>query len=320
MSFFDLNEKICFCRIQLPLLDKVRLNKQTEFMERFYTSPVSSIAPEDFDPLVELAVSEDCPDYDITSESVFPPEKTGSAILITREEGIFCGSPVVESLLRKFPGSFTYEIHKSEGSIMMKGEKLLSLSGSLNVILRVERPLLNFLQYLSGIATTTWKLAREYPRLMILDTRKTLPGYRKLAKYAVFTGGGANHRISLSDMGLIKDNHVALCGSMQTAVKKIRERFPDRKVELEIDGLHQLEEAIGSEPDIILLDNFSIEDTEKAVQEIRKKNNKIRIECSGGITPEKLESLSRFGDIGVSMGYLTHTTRFLDLSLEIQGG
>jgi nicotinate-nucleotide pyrophosphorylase (carboxylating) len=185
--------------------------------------------------------------------------------------------------------------------------------------LRIERVLLNFLQYLSGIATEANKISKKYEnRLLIFDTRKTLPGYRKLAKYAVYIGGACNHRQNLSDMGLIKDNHVAMSGSILEAVSKIRKNFPDRKIELEIDGLFQLDEALKASPDIIMLDNFSIEDTKIAVEKIKLEKPNIRIECSGGITPEKLDALSNFGTIGVSMGYLTHTTRFLDLSLEIE--
>ncbi|MDX1958616.1 MAG: carboxylating nicotinate-nucleotide diphosphorylase [Leptospiraceae bacterium] len=286
-------------------------------MERYYTNPVNTISPEDFEPLLTIGLSEDCPTIDITSESIFSNQIQAKANLVTREDGIFCGSQVLSLIQTKFPNEFFFEILKQEGSEMKSAETLVKLEGKLNTLLRVERILLNLLQYLSGIATNVHQLVKQYPNLLILDTRKTLPGYRKLVKYAVYTGGGANHRLNLSDMGLIKDNHVTRAGSITLAVNSIREKFPDKKIELEIDGLHQLEEAIRSNPDIILLDNFSIEDTKTAVEAIRAKSS-IRIECSGGITPEKLSSLSTLGDIGVSMGYLTHTTRFLDLSLELE--
>lgn len=286
-------------------------------MDRFYTSPIDHLDKADFRPLLALAILEDCPDHDITSEAIFAETDTAIANLITREDGIFAGGDVFAALQEFFPETFSFQLLKQEGEKLQKGDLIATLSGNLRVLLRIERILLNFLQYLSGIASNVNKLVLQYPELFILDTRKTLPGYRKLVKYAVYMGGGANHRIHLSDMGLIKDNHIAMSGSIQSAVQAVRNKFPNRKVELEIDGLFQLEEAILAKPDMILLDNFSIEDTKIAVQRLRTEAPSIRIECSGGITPEKLNSLSEIGQVGVSMGYLTHTTRFMDLSLEI---
>jgi nicotinate-nucleotide pyrophosphorylase (carboxylating) len=286
-------------------------------MTRAYTSPVSELRTEDISTLVKLALSEDCIDHDITSESIFSIKEKAKARIFAKEFGILCGSKIAEELNNQTNQQIIFEFHKQDGDIFNPNETILSLEGNLVTLLKIERPLLNFLQYLSGISTETYKIAKKYEgRLFIFDTRKTLPAYRTLAKYAVYTGGGYNHRLNLSDMALIKDNHVALSGSISNAVKKIRDKFPDRKLELEIDGLSQLEEAISSKPDIILLDNFSIQDTMIAVKKIRENSN-IQIECSGGITPDKLDELAKIGLIGVSMGYLTHTTRFLDLSLEI---
>lgn len=288
-------------------------------MNRFYTSPISTLISSDFTDLVRLALKEDMPDRDITSESIFSKEQKANATLIAKEAGVLAGSIVIEELNKQTGNQITYQIFKQDGESFNPKDILLTIEGSLIVILRIERVLLNFLQYLSGIATEANKISKKYEnRLLIFDTRKTLPGYRKLAKYAVYIGGACNHRQNLSDMGLIKDNHVAMSGSILEAVSKIRKNFPDRKIELEIDGLFQLDEALKASPDIIMLDNFSIEDTKIAVEKIKLEKPNIRIECSGGITPEKLDALSNFGTIGVSMGYLTHTTRFLDLSLEIE--
>lgn len=288
-------------------------------MDRFYTQPIDKLEAVDFRNLVQLALEEDKPEQDITSEAIFSPEQQATATLIAKESGILAGSIVLDELNRQTGNQFSYEIFKKEGGEFFSKDKILKLQGSLIVILRVERVLLNFLQYLSGIATEAHKISNKYKdRLMIFDTRKTLPGYRKLAKYAVYIGGACNHRQNLSDMGLIKDNHVAMSGSIQNAVDQIRTKFPNKKIELEIDGLFQLDDAIKAAPDIIMLDNFSIPDTIIAVGKIKKEKPNIRIECSGGITPQKLDDLSRMGSIGVSMGYLTHTTRFLDLSLEIE--
>jgi nicotinate-nucleotide pyrophosphorylase (carboxylating) len=288
-------------------------------MNRFYTSPISTLNSSDFTDLVRLALKEDMPDRDITSESIFSKEQKANATLIAKEAGVLAGSIVIEELNKQTGNQITYQIFKQDGESFNPKDILLTIEGSLIVILRIERVLLNFLQYLSGIATEANKISKKYEnRLLIFDTRKTLPGYRKLAKYAVYIGGACNHRQNLSDMGLIKDNHVAMSGSILEAVAKIRKNFPNKKIELEIDGLFQLDEALKASPDIIMLDNFSIEDTKIAVEKIKLEKPNIRIECSGGITPEKLDALSNFGTIGVSMGYLTHTTRFLDLSLEIE--
>ena len=286
-------------------------------MTRAYTSPITRLKTEDVSTLVKLALSEDCIDHDITSESIFSFDEKAKARIFAKEFGILCGTKIAEELKVQTNNQFTFELHKNDGDVFNPNETILSLEGSLITILKIERPLLNFLQYLSGISTETYKITNKYNgKLFIFDTRKTLPAYRTLAKYAVYTGGGYNHRQNLSDMALIKDNHIALSGSISNAVKKVREKFPHRKLELEIDTLNQLEEAIISKPDIILLDNFSVEETMIAVKKIRESSN-IEIECSGGITPDKLDELAKIGFLGVSMGYLTHTTRFLDLSLEI---
>lgn len=287
-------------------------------MQRFYTQPIDILNEKDFSTLLDLAIVEDCPEEDITSVSIFSESDRGRAILQSRETGILCGTGILSCIQRKYPDTFNYRLKIAEGEKLEKNMQIAELEGSLRTILQMERILLNFLQYLSGIASTTYQLSSSYPNLLILDTRKTLPGYRKLVKYAVYIGGGANHRIHLSDMALIKDNHIALCGSIPGSVEKIRSKFPGKKIELEIDELSQLDEAILSKPDIIMLDNFSDIDTTKAIEKIRNSGKPIRIECSGGITPEKLKFLSQFGDIGVSMGYITHTTRFLDLGLDIE--
>lgn len=287
-------------------------------MQRFYTQPIDSLEEKDFSSLLELAIAEDCPEEDITSVAIFSESDQGKAILQSRESGILCGTGILSAIQKRFPLSFEFNLKIEEGARLSKNSIIAELRGSLHVILQMERILLNFLQYLSGIASTVNELASSYPNLLILDTRKTLPGYRKLVKYAVYIGGGANHRIHLSDMALVKDNHIALCGSISKSLERIRSKFPNKKIELEIDHLSQLEEAILCEPDFVMLDNFSETDTSLAIEKIRSSGKSIRIECSGGITPEKLKFLSQFGGIGVSMGYITHTTRFLDLGLDIE--
>lgn len=289
-------------------------------MKRAYTNPISSVNYQDYETLVRLAWTEDCPEEDITSVSLFSPDKQAVANLNSREQGILCGIGVLEVLNHLTGDTIQTEFYKKDGEFFQKGETLLKIQGSLVSILRVERILLNFLQYLSGISTRTYEVVQKYGQegLMILDTRKTLPGYRKLSKYAVYCGGGSNHRLNLSEMAMIKDNHLALYSSSHEPVYKIQTRFPGRLIEVEIDELSQLEDAITSGADVILLDNFSLEDSQKAYSILKQKAPNMQIEFSGGITPERLEVLSKFSGAGVSMGYLTHTTRFLDLGLDIE--
>ncbi len=285
---------------------------------RGYTEPVVSVEPDDFSSLVDLAWQEDLPSGDITTDSLFSDSEKTKATLLAKDAGILCGTDVITCLLKKTNHTIQYTPFLKDGARLEKGSKIGELSGNLSSILKTERILLNFIQYLSGIATNADLVVKKYPNLVILDTRKTLPGYRKLAKYAVHTGGGWNHRINLSDMAMLKDNHIAKAGSIESAVSLIRDRHPNHRIELEVDHLTQLKEAIDAMPDIILLDNFSDEDTKTAIALLKKDAPRILIECSGGITPEKLKFLSGFQGIGVSMGYLTHTVRFLDISLEIE--
>ncbi|EMJ95268.1 carboxylating nicotinate-nucleotide diphosphorylase [Leptospira alstonii] len=289
-------------------------------MKRAYTHPISSVSYQDYETLVKLAWQEDCPEEDITSVSLFTPDQKATASLNAREPGIFCGSGVLEVLNVLSGNLLRSELLKKDSESFQKGDTLLKIEGSLVQILRIERILLNFLQYLSGISTRTGEVVQKYGQkgLMILDTRKTLPGYRKLAKYAVYCGGGSNHRLNLSEMAMIKDNHLAMYSSSREPVGKIKTRFPGRLVEVEIDSLLQLEDAMSSGAEIILLDNFSLEDTKTAYSILTQKAPNVLVEFSGGITPEKLEALSEFSGAGVSMGYLTHTTRFLDLGLDIE--
>ncbi|WCL48642.1 carboxylating nicotinate-nucleotide diphosphorylase [Leptospira sp. GIMC2001] len=286
---------------------------------RGYTDPISHLELTDYFPILDLAIAEDAPEGDITTESIFSEDKIISGVLNSREAGVLCGIGVLDAINDRFGKVLSMEVWMKDSELLLPGSKIAKITGSVRILLRVERILLNILQYLSGIASVTNKIVNEYPNIRILDTRKTLPGYRKLSKYAVYTGGGWNHRINLSDMAMIKDNHVQAIGSIKHAVEMIRAKHKNKKIELEIDNLNQLDEAIESQPDIILLDNFTITDTKIAVEKLRSSSSSIFIEASGGITPEKLKALSEIGDIGVSMGYLTHTTKFLDIGLDLEG-
>jgi len=288
-----------------------------------YTTPVTTITREQCERLIRLAIEEDAPAGDPTSEAIFSAERSATARIIAKEEGVLCGGPLILHFAEIFAEMTGYDLtvsaQKEDGSRFRPGDLLCTVTGSLRGILRAERIILNFLQYLSGISTTVANaVAIGGERIHLLDTRKTLPGYRKLAKYAVHCGGGNNHRIDLSDMAMIKDNHIAAAGGIAGAVQKIRDYRPALPIEVEIDRLDQLEEALDSRPDVILLDNMDGATVIEAVKRIRKTANPPRIEASGNLTPEKLKLLSEPGDLYASMGYLTHTTRFLDLSMEIE--
>lgn len=292
-----------------------------------YTTPVSEIERSDCETLIRLALDEDAPAGDVTSESIFSETEQGRARIAARENGVLCGAKVVAILLdidaERSGARVDLHLRLNDGDAFQPGDNLLELRGPLRALLRLERPILNFLQYLSGISTVVAAaVAQAGPDIAVLDTRKTLPGYRRLAKYAVYCGGGTNHRISLSDMAMIKDNHVAAAGGVREAARRVRAREPAAPLEIEIDSLDQLDDALAAAPRAILLDNMDRPALMRAIERIRaagaaKPAGALPlIEVSGGWTPERLKDLQGLGPLGVSMGFLTHTTRFLDLSLE----
>jgi len=295
-----------------------------------YTNPVKDLDKKDVETLILLAIQEDAPNGDVTSESIFSKEDLADAQLIAKTNGIFCGKRITEILLDIFNDFANYHIKilnsYEDGKSFQEKEILMELKGELPGLLRIERILLNFVQYLSGISTLTYqtvKKAKEVgAEIYILDTRKTLPGYRKLAKYAVYRGGGFNHRINLSEMAMIKDNHIAAAKSIKNAVEKIRSKHPEIPIEIEVDTVDQLEEAISTKPKVILLDNMNIQQIKHAMEKIHqicleKKLPIPFIEISGGWKPDDLHLLKDIKNVGVSMGFLTHSAKFLDISMEI---
>ncbi|MCE9599713.1 MAG: carboxylating nicotinate-nucleotide diphosphorylase [Spirochaetia bacterium] len=296
-------------------------------MRPHFTRPVESLDRSDCEALIKLALLEDAPSGDPTSEGIFSNEQTCTAAIVSREGGVLCGAALTDILTAVFFESTGMKVSvlpaMRDGERFEKGSTLMKLSGSVPAVLRLERVLLNFLQYLSGISTVTAQcVAQAPPGVFILDTRKTLPGYRRLAKYAVFMGGGTNHRINLSEMALMKDNHIAAAGGIKNAARSIRAKFPGLPIEIEVDRIEQIEEALDENPKVILLDNMDgarIKEAVKVIRTYSERGNPVPIiEVSGGWTPARLSELAGIDlPVGVSMGFLTHTTRFLDLSLEI---
>ncbi|MCS7204760.1 MAG: carboxylating nicotinate-nucleotide diphosphorylase [Leptospiraceae bacterium] len=300
-------------------------------MQHHFTSPVVDIKRADVEDLIKVAIYEDAPDGDITSETLFDRNHFSFAKVISKSKGIFCGNRISGLLIEIFNEIANYNIKilnsLQDGDEFLENQELLKLKGETAGLLRIERVLLNFIQLLSGISTQTHKVIQAIQginkSIFILDTRKTIPGFRILSKYAVYCGGGSNHRIHLSDMAMIKENHLSIGLSLKEAVRQIKSKHPTKPIEIEVQDFRMIEEVLSIEPDIIMLDNFSIEEIKKAVELIEDYCNnhslsKPKIEISGGWRPDKFYLLKDLENIGVSMGYLTHNVQFLDMSMDFE--
>ncbi|MDB5103305.1 MAG: nicotinate-nucleotide pyrophosphorylase [Fibrobacteres bacterium] len=277
---------------------------------------------EAFDRLLPWAFSEDEGHGDITSIATIEESAVGRAHLLCKQSGVIAGLPLVERVFRHRGFHPSIELRCAEGADVESGDVLMTLHGSMQAMLVCERILLNFLQRLSGIAT----VAREYARALeggntrILDTRKTMPGYRALDKYAVAVGGGTNHRMGLYDMVLIKDNHAEACGSVRAAVDKVLARYAGTyTVEAEVRTLDELRSLLDSSVDIILLDNMDDETLREAVDIARAGAPRIKLEASGNMDLARAKRIREFGLDFISVGALTHSVKALDISLDILG-
>lgn len=269
------------------------------------------------DELVRRALLEDIGPGDITTEATVPADKRCSAVIVAKQEGTLCGQPVARATFLALDPGLIYEELLPDGSAVVKGQEVARITGSARSILTAERVALNFMQRMSGIATKTGRMADsiKYYRARLVETRKTTPGLRLLEKYAVRIGGGINHRFGLFDAVLIKDNHIAVAGGVRQAVIAARKIAPHTsRVEVEVDTLEQLQEALEVGADIILLDNMDAETMRKAVE---MTAGRALLEASGGITEENLEEVARTGIDIISVGALTHSVGALDLSLEV---
>ncbi len=254
-------------------------------------------------------------DLDITAQLI-PAEQQSYGRIITREDAVICGVEWVNEVFKQLGNDVTLQWHVADGDRVSADSLLCELRGPARAMLTGERTALNFLQTLSGVATTTARYASvlEGSNTKLLDTRKTLPGLRTALKYAVVCGGGSNHRVGLYDAYLIKENHIMACGSIAAAVSAARTLHLDKTVEVEVENLDEYQEALAAGADIIMLDNFSYEDIHKAVK-MRSKN--VRLEVSGNITLEHLEKLVTTGIDYISSGALTKHVQAIDLSLRI---
>lgn len=266
--------------------------------------------------LVSLALAEDIGTGDINAELI-PATKTAKATIITREAGILCGQPWVEAVFLILDPEMKIHWHVKEGASVKAGDELCDLQGSARALLTGERTALNFLQTLSGTATTTHQYVEQLAgsHTQLLDTRKTLPGWREAQKYAVRIGGGHNHRMGLYDAFLIKENHIVACGSITNAVKKAKEIAPDKKLEVEVENLAELEEALNAGVTLLLCDNFSLNQLKEAV---KINAGRAKLEASGNITLDNMKAVASTGVDYISLGSLTKHVRALDLSMRFE--
>lgn len=268
------------------------------------------------DNLIMQALKEDITCEDITTNAVMPVRQAGEVELICKQEGVIAGLDVFKRVFQLLDETTSFEMYVSDGEQVTKGQLMARITGDIRVLLSGERTALNYLQRMSGIATYTRQIAKllEGSKTKLLDTRKTTPNNRIFEKYAVKIGGGYNHRYNLSDGILLKDNHIGAAGGVAKAVKMAKDYAPFvRKIEVEVENLDMVKEALAAGADIIMLDNMSHEIMKEAIKLI---DNKAETECSGNVTLENVASLIDLGVDYISSGALTHSAPILDISLK----
>ncbi len=272
------------------------------------------------EPLIKAALAEDLGKQgDLTTEFFAPPSARVRGVVIAKQKGVICGVPIAARVLRLVARSCRIRVLKRDGSLVSPGDAVLEVRGGRG-LLTAERTALNFLQHLSGIATLT----RSYVEMVrglgprVVDTRKTLPGWRVLAKYAVRCGGGLNHRMGLYDMALVKDNHWAAGGDVIAAAGTLRRRHPCVPLQIEAASLAQVRRALAASPDSILLDNMAPPRLKDSIALIRRSAPRVSIEVSGGVSLLTIRAIARLGPDRISVGRLTHSAPALDLSLELE--
>jgi nicotinate-nucleotide pyrophosphorylase (carboxylating) len=274
------------------------------------------------DTLIKLALEEDGAFNDITSKEFVPEDKKAKAVLIANKDGVLAGVDVFVKVFKTLDNNCQAIIKKKDGDSLKQGDKILEINGPARIILSGERTALNFLQYMSGIATLTnvFVKATENGKTKIYDTRKILPGYRELAKYCVRCGGGINHRIGLSDMVLIKDNHLKLIKNLTSAIYNFRQKYTDIKVEVECEVLEEVKKALSAKADIIMLDNTTYKTAGEMIDVIRKSSTqsyKPEIEISGGVDFDTVKEFAKIDIDRISIGMITHSAPALDITFEV---
>ena len=277
----------------------------------------SNLDSEKLESLIRIAIAEDLDGaVDVTSVATIPEEQSAVAEFWSRKPGVIAGIPIVCAVL-EICGITDYEIKKSDGEVVSPNSLLLIAGGQTRSLLLAERTALNFIGRLSGIATLTKSWVDEVAdtKVAIRDTRKTTPGLRELEKYAVRMGGGENHRFSLSDAALIKDNHVLAAGGVTEAFKLVKQKFPNLPLEVEVDSLQQLREVVEAGADLVLLDNMSIEECRAAVEIV---SGRAKLEASGGLILSNAHAYAKTGVDYLAIGALTHSAPVLDVGLDLR--
>ena len=268
------------------------------------------------DQLIRMALQEDITSEDVSTNAVMPTATRGTVDLIAKENGVIAGLDIYARVFTILDENTEIDFHCKDGDDVKKGQLMATVTGDIRVLLSGERVALNYLQRMSGIATYTRQVSKllEGSKVTLLDTRKTTPNCRVFEKYAVRVGGGCNHRYNLSDGVLLKDNHIGAAGSVTKAVQMAKAYAPFvRKIEIEVETLEQVREAVEAGADIIMLDNMTPEVMRQAVELI---NGRAQTECSGNITKENIQKIREIGVDFVSSGALTHSAPILDISLK----
>lgn len=269
----------------------------------------------DINPIVKLALDEDIGSGDITAALVSSRD-AAHATVITREAGVLCGTQFVDAVFYAVDPGVSVKWNKADGDRLAPNDVLFTLAGNARSILTGERAALNFLQMLSGTASYSASLASivQGTNAKLLDTRKTIPGFRNAQKYAVTCGGCFNHRIGLFDAFLIKENHIAACGGIRQAIEQARQSAPGKPIEIEVENLQELEQALSAKADRVMLDNFTLDDMRRAVAMTK---GEAELEASGNVTEATLRGIAETGVDFISIGALTKVVMPLDLSLRL---
>lgn len=277
-----------------------------------------ALPPLDVESLALRAIEEDIGDgVDVTTMATVPAEQRGRLDFVARSGGVVAGQLVAAAVFDVVCGEDrVLEFHVQDGTRVEPGTVIMSATSHTHNLLRAERPALNLLSHLSGVATATsaWAAQLRGTKAVVRDTRKTTPGMRVVEKYAVRMGGGSNHRMNLADAALVKDNHVLAAGGVAQAFAAVRAKYPDVPVEIEVDDLTQLEQAIDAGADLVLLDNFSLDDM---VEAVRRTAGRARLEASGGLTLDRAAQVAATGVDYLAVGALTHSASVLDIGADL---
>lgn len=270
------------------------------------------------DDLIKRAITEDINYIDVTTDYLLDDAHTSTAVFLAKDTGVLAGIDIALRVFELMDDTLTFTVSKKDGDEVKKGDIIATVQGKTKSILKSERTALNLVQHMSGIATATHKCVEltKGTRASIVETRKTLPGLRPIQKYAVVAGGGRNHRYNLSDAAMLKDNHIDAYGSLTNAVNALRAKTGHMvKIEVEVDSLELLEEALNVKADIIMLDNMSYEQMAEAV---KITDGRALLEASGNITLENIAEVAKTGVDIISLGALTHSVKAFDISLKIK--